>query len=407
MSIPTRIATLVALASAASALLPAGAEADGPHAFTVSTGVGLNYDENLFRLPSGQSPPSGLGATSRGDLAWNVFVDAAFRVEPGRQVLRGDLNLATTRYARYSFLNYQSLNGIVADDWRLGGLFSGTLSYEQRQSVSSFADVHNFQRNLNTVRALTADNEAWVLPDWHVTAGYSGTTVENSNSSVSSSNLQENAFDAGIKYLTSRNNYLRLALREARGRYPNAEFVAGSIIDNRYDQTDIGLDYYQAPTGASALTARIAYTSRRSPELPQRDFSGPTGRISWDYAATGKTGFNLLLRREIGAYTDLVTNYVVTEAVSIAPYWRLTAKVRLDGSYERQRRDYRGDPQFAATGQPREVDLLTLARLSVTYEPARRWRVVAGWQYSTRSSNQNGLNFSDQSFSLNAQYTWD
>jgi exopolysaccharide biosynthesis operon protein EpsL len=407
MPTPLRITARLVATSLVATLCIAAARADVQRPLTLTAGAGVNFDDNLFRLSPGQSPPSSLGSTSRSDLYWNAFLNGQSYLHIGRQLLHADLGLTLARYARYSFLNYQALNGLAADEWKIGNLFSGTLSYEQRQSQSSFTDVRNFEKNLNTVRTASSENEAWLQPDWHLTAGFAATTVDNSNASLSSSKLQENAFDVGIKYLTYQENYLRLWWREARGRYPNAEFVAGSLVDNRYDQTDIALEYYQAPTGSSRLNARLAYTRRRYPELPQRDYSGPTGRIGWDYMISGKVGFNLLFRREIGAYTDIVTNYIVTEAVSIAPYWRVTNKVRVDASVERQRRDYRGEPQFTATNQPLERDYLTLFQLSATYEATRRWTFATGWQHSSRSSNLDGLSFSDQTVYLTVQYKWD
>jgi exopolysaccharide biosynthesis operon protein EpsL len=385
-----------------------------PRPVTFTAGTGLTFDNNLFRLPAGEHP-TGLESTSRSDLFWNAFVGGQAYLPVGRQVVRADLNVSTTHYDRYTFLNYRALNGLGAWDWRIGSVFSGTLSYGQLQALSSFVDVHSFERNINTVRTAVSENEFWMLPDWHLTAGIVSTHADNSSPSLFFAKLEESALDAGIKYLTYGQNYLRLSWREAWGRYPNQEFIpgtpgvpgTGSTIDNRYEQTDVGLDYYQAPTGASQLTARLAYTDRRMPNLPQRNFSGPTGRISWDYAATGKVGFNLLARREIGAYTDLVTNYILTEAASITPYWLATSKVRLEASLERQRRDYRGDPQFILTNQPPEVDYLTFWRLTATYDATLRWRVMVGWQYSTRTSNVNGLDFSDQTVYATVQYKWD
>jgi len=372
----------------------------------MTVGAGATYDDNLFRLPAGQTP-TGLRSASRSDFFWNAFVDGQAYLPVSRQVLRAGLTLATNGYQNYSFLNYQAVNGSAAWDWRIGSRFSGTLSYTQLQALSSFIDLRSFVRNINTVRIASAENEFWMLPDWHLTAGVASTRVDNSDEALSFAKLDETAADAGIKYVTYAQNYVKLYWREAWGKYPDQQVVAGSFFDNRYDQTDVTLEYFQAPTGASQVIARLAYTERRSPNLPQRNFSGPTGRLSWVYAATGKLGFEALGRREIGAYTDLVSNYIVTDAVGVTPYWRVTGKLRVDASVERQRRDYRGDPSFVLTNQPAEHDLLTFWRLSTTYDLAFRWKAVAGWQHSSRSSNVHGLGFSEQSVYASVQYKWD
>lgn len=366
----------------------------------------MTFDSNLFRLPAGESP-TGLNSTSRSDFWRDVFLGADVYKPIGRQVLRLDLNVSTSHYDRYSFLDYTAFNGLAAFDWRVGSQFSGTLSYAQQQALSSFVDNHTFERNVNTARIATSENEYWLLPDWHLTAGWTSTNVTNSAESLNVDNLDEHAVDAGIKYLTYRDNYVRLSWREAWGYYPNEQFVAGSFFDNRYEQTDVALDYYQAPTGASQLTARLAYTDRRMPNLPQRNFSGPTGRLSWDWLATGKLGFDLVVRREISSYTDLVTNYVITSAVRFAPYYLVTEKVRIDASYERQRRDYKGDPDFVVTGQSPELDFLNFFAVTASWDITRRWKLTGGWQHSSRSSNVEGYDFSDQTVFTTLQYKWD
>src|SRR5579871_3431895 len=255
-----------------------------PRPFAMTVGAGATYDDNLFRLPAGQTP-TGLRSASRSDFFWNAFVDGQAYLPVSRQVLRAGLTLATNGYQNYSFLNYQAVNGSAAWDWRIGSRFSGTLSYTQLQALSSFIDLRSFVRNINTVRIASAENEFWMLPDWHLTAGVASTRVDNSDEALSFAKLDETAADAGIKYVTYAQNYVKLYWREAWGKYPDQQVVAGSFFDNRYDQTDVTLEYFQAPTGASQVIARLAYTERRSPNLPQRNFSGPTGRLSWVYAA--------------------------------------------------------------------------------------------------------------------------
>jgi len=59
------------------------------------------------------------------------------------------------------------------------------------------------------------------------------------------------------------------------------------------------------------------------------------------------------------------------------------------------------------TSRPAEHDLLSLWRLSASWEPAYRWKATAGWQHSSRTSNQPGFAFSEQSLSASIQYQWD
>jgi hypothetical protein len=86
------------------------------------------------------------------------------------------------------------------------------------------------------------------------------------------------------------------------------------ISDNQFTQYDAGVDLSWAIGGNAELLGNIAYTKRELPNVPNRDFSGPTGNLRLNWRLTGKTGLNAGLFRGIGAVED-ITRTIVTDSV--------------------------------------------------------------------------------------------
>ena len=102
-----------------------------------------------------------------------------------------------------------------------------------------------------------------------------------------------------------------------------------------------------------------------------------------------------LVRREIGGVEDVTANYILTTAARIAPYWRITERIRLETWYEYQVRDYRGEPGVAVGLIQQREDKYNFAGISATWTPTRNWQLGLGLVYSNRSSNAPDNDFDD------------
>jgi hypothetical protein len=206
-----------------------------------------------------------------------------------------------------------------------------------------------------------------------------------------------------VRYISTAQNWLRPTVRYTRGEYPERR-VPTFISDTSFDQYDLGLDLYWRFTGSSEINGRVAYTNRRLPNLTARNFSGPTGRLTYTWTPRGTGGVSFLALREIGAITDITATYIVTSTVGVTPYWLVTPKLRLEASYNWTNRDYAGQP--AILGIPQRDDNYNFARVGATWLPNRNWTVTLGYQFSDRTSNFPGLQFNDNTYTLTAQFAW-
>jgi exopolysaccharide biosynthesis operon protein EpsL len=389
--------------AAIAAAPPAGALEEDTWTFGV--GGGLAYDDNLLRLPSDASPARlGVGDRPRGTWVMNGFARVAFDGRASRQRFRGFVQGNLYRFGDYSYLDWQGVDLNATWLWEAGNRWNGTLAYDRVEFLSGLADFTALVQNLRSVETARANAEYWLHPRWRLTGGFTGTFLRNSSAALRGTNLDQYAYGAGFKYVSTQQNFVVFGARYTRGEYP--ERAAPSFIaDNRFTQYDVGVDLSWAVGGKAELLGNIAYTRRELPNIPSRDFSGPTGNLRLVWRASGKTGIDALLQRGIGAVDDVTANYIVTDTARLAPYWLASDKVRLDAYYQYQRRDYQGDPGLVS-GLPQREDRLRFAGLGARWQPSRNWQVGLNYVYSTRSSNYPSLDFTDNTLSATVQFAW-
>src|SRR4029079_9936303 len=93
------------------------AHADEADAMHFVIGQDLTYDTNLFRLPSGASPPpalTGVDSTSRSDFVSSTHVGIQFDRTYSRQRLRADITLTHYAYLTYRTLDFNGIVGVAA-----------------------------------------------------------------------------------------------------------------------------------------------------------------------------------------------------------------------------------------------------------------------------------------------------
>lgn len=390
---------LVLLAAAASA----GALEEDTWTFAV--GGGLSYDDNLLRLPAGIGPAqAGVGNRPRGTWVLNGFARVAFDGRVSRQRFRGFVQGNLYRFDDYSYLDWQGVDLNTTWLWEAGNRWNGTLAYDRAEFLSGLADFTALVQNLRTVDTVRASAEHWLHPRWRLTGGFTGTFVRNSSETLRGTNLDQHAYGAGFRYVSTPQNYIVFGARYTRGDYPE-RLLPSFRADNRFTQYDVGVDLSWGLGGNAELLGNIAYTRRELPNIPSRDFSGPTGSLRLNWRTSGKTGIDALLQRGIGAVEDVAANYIVTDTLRIAPYWQITRKTRLDAYYQHQRRDYQGDPGFAP-GLPQREDRLNFAGVGARWLPTRNWQVGLNYVYSTRSSNFPSFDFTDNTVTATVQFAW-
>lgn len=402
---PSARRILIAALSAAAVHATPGACDEGD-AFNFIAGSSLLRDSNVFRLPDGVT----VGG-ARADTQRNSFVGGTFDWTYGRQRLKGDLTLSHVRYARFDFLDYNGAGAQATWLWQLGHRWKGELAAERRKVLTDFADLQFGpaqapQGNLTTTERYRAGANYWFHPDWSLLGTLTRTRATNSAAFRRANDFTGDSGELGVSYRRASGNELGLRYRITNGRFPNRAVVAASVVDNSYRQDDVEANALWIASGHSRVTARGGWTRRSHDELPQRDFRGLTGRLTYDWLLDGKSALAVTLRREIANSDFANAAFADVRGFSIAPTWSPTARTSLVGRYEYRAVDYRGDPGIVLANAPQRQDRTEILGLTGSYAPWRFLEISLTVQTERRRSNDAQLSYRDNASYLSAQFSF-
>ncbi|MBD5803733.1 hypothetical protein AZOA_31740 [Azoarcus sp. Aa7] len=327
----------------------------------------LVRDDNLFRMPDDTRPVIDGRIRQRSETLNVTALSATFDRTDGRQRFVGELGITRNDYLEFNHLDFTAKNGRGTWLWGLGNQWSGTVTTEQSESLRSFADRGTTTRSVNTYRRHAADARYRLDPRWAVGIGWVELDSRYDEPQSSGSEYVEDALEALAHYRSPTGSTLTFGARGAGGRYPGRLRSVSSIT--RYEQRDFLLRANWVASGHSRVSGNVVYTWREYPHVSEKNFSGLTGRLTYDWTPSGKVGLGVTVRREMGAREDVADNFVITRAVSIDPSWAVSSKIQVRGKLEWLARDYGGDP-FASVAPDRD-DKSRAVSVAVEWTPVR------------------------------------
>ncbi len=416
------VAPLVAAASIASS----NVHADEADALNFLVGETITYDDNLFRISDSASGQNLSGSSNRdakrSDMVSTTYVGVTFDKLLSRQKLHADILYNVNRYSHYSTLDYNGLRANANWGWQLGNYLKGSLTYERNRTLVDFGSLNpedrDNVRDVNTYDRFHASADWWFHPEYSFGAGYSRSTNSYTSVQRQANEYEADAAELNAKFQPKSGNLIGLSLRQTKGTYPNRQpgnpigGIVDAKVDNSFDQTDTEVNGDWRLTGQSRFFGRLGYTTRTHDQISERDFSGMTGRLTYDWAFDGKTNVSIGIRREIGAVDDIDAAYVLTHGISLNPVWNPTSKISLAAKYDWSKRRYEGDP-FRVIGagtnpslQSVRKDTVNKASVSGTYVPLRSLRLSLTLQHERRSSTREFVPYRDNLASFSAQFSF-
>ena len=382
--------------------------AEPPDGKTVhfSAFTGLMHDDNLVRLSDSTDAQTVLGTSARSDNIWRYGASLDANIPISRQNILVNARIEQRDYNRFDALDHTAYKVGAGWNWTVGNDWSGDVGYLRDHYLSSLADIQRQVKDMIDLDNFYANVGYRIDARWRVRGGLDFRRYDHSDSSQTALDNRTSSFVVGADYLTPSNNSIGAQFRYTKGNYPNQQAVAvgaGSVpVDNEYKEYETSAVARWIVTGKSTFTGRAGYTKREHEQVSQRDFSGFTGRLGYDWFVANKTLLNFQLYREIGSYVDTQASYVVNQGGSFGPAWAPTEKLIFQGRLVYEKRDYKGDPGFVASGTSRE-DTFRGLRLSGGWAPRRNVEIVISADYGDRSSNVVGRDYDFTSVLANAR----
>lgn len=396
MTMRGKLALLMVFAMASTS-----ARADSDDTFMPYVRGLYNYDSNLFRLQNDQAAMTQLGTTNTAE-SYHTFaagMDMNWRIS--RQAIKARIEFNRTRYDTYSVLDYDGRDALLQWNWLVGSAAAGDVGITDNAIQGSFANINQPISNLVTVRSGYFHGDVKLDSRWKLKTGVVKT--ESTNSAASSQILDStvNTVTAGLQYQTTKGSLIEWASQFSDGKYPNRQIVGLAPVDNGYRQWDHGVITTWAPSGKTKVLGRLNYTQRSYADVPQRDFSGLTGRLAGDWLVTDKTTLELAVYRDIGVVENNTASYSLNQGVDLSADWRATSKLAFNTKFSHVNIDYTGDPGFVLTSAPARQDQLTTLQAGVNYAVLRNTKLGAVLQRGVRNSSQALASYSYNSAMIN------
>ncbi|TLY82227.1 MAG: hypothetical protein E6K41_04230 [Gammaproteobacteria bacterium] len=392
------------------------AEGQDPAKLTPFVEETLTTDDNVFRISKDVDPATVIGSSSRADTYHTTAFGLNAEMPLSLQRFVANLTFNSTRYQRFSGLdsNGHDLRGSWL--WQAGRDLHGELGYAETVSLASFAQLLSTTPDqLRTPDQLTVRQEfvngTWmVTPYWRLRVA--GDQLEQRNSAPATlfNDVTIDGVEAALSRVSKAGNSIGFSTRLERGKFPTAEPFTTPLstmsIDNAYRQYAAGLTLDWTVTGISRLVARADQVSRRYDQLPQRNFTGQTGRIELTWTPTGKTTLTAIVQRDISPYEFTRSSLVLLKGFGLRPGWHVTPKIDLSADLEAVTRSYVADPAQALGLTGQRDDRVRSVSALISYHPTARIGVQATLLHETRSSNAAFGDYAANVAWLNARFAF-
>ena len=370
-------------------------------------GANIEHHSNVTGASTRTDTNAVYGQSKRSDTilrgTFGVNYDQMFSL----QRLTLEARLDPAKYLNYSQFDYLGYSGRLNLDWAVGNALYGTLGVRAAQALTSVLANTSGGKNLERRTTLYGSAGLRLTPNWSAFVGADTTKLENSTEYFSGANNTQDAVEGGLRYAPGTGNEFSLVGRHSKGDYPNNQIrdsfgnllPPGTSVNNSFKQNALLVRGAVQPSEDTRLTGEFGYTRRTYRDDSNRDYSGPTGLVTLAWRPSGAFYANFEVARDIGGTLYLSSNYIEVTELRFMPVVVLTGKLRLNGRFVYSWQNYKGDTGLFVGSSDRK-DKVYMTGLQLAYEYSRGLSFTADVRRLQRSSNFDGVAFSDNVFGL-------
>jgi hypothetical protein len=243
-------------------------------------------------------------------------------------------------FRHYDQLDYNGKDFSGAWEWHLANHLEGHVGGSYAQTLTSFADFHSNERNLRTQRHSYVDGAWRFHPSWRIRGGFTRDTFAYDLSSQRANDRTEDVAELGLDYLAASGSRVGLVLRQLKGGYTNRRSFGGVAVDEDYTQDELKANVYWAIGGVTQVQLLAGWARRKHDFFTERDANGLNGRGVVYWRPLARLKFTLSGWREFAAVESTLATNSLNKGGSLAASYDISAKLRAEASYKRERRDF-------------------------------------------------------------------
>lgn len=381
-----------------AALLLAGpASAEGEASpFYLGASLGLSHVSNVYRLPTGSQPNS--------DDVSTLSLLAGLDKPLGRQRLYADAALRRNTYRQERGLDNNAYSLSAGLDWAALDKLGGRLALRSNRNLAQYnlsTEVEpTTQKNIERSDQLDLSARYGLAGKLSLEGGLAHQRRSYSAPSYRLLEFRQNSASLGLGWRASGALRWGLIGRHTEGSGYARLFIF--VLPNDYQREDLELSGEWIASAASTLNARLGISRIDNSNSGVDNYTGLTGRMTWQWQPSGKLKLSTTLARDtvqenylagassIGAGVNRVTN-----SAQLAASYALGAKLQLDAGINLSRLD-RSEASIATE---RNLGL----SLGLRWQPTRNSQLGCQLSRDKRASALATLNYSASSYGCYGQ----
>lgn len=355
------------------------------------------YDDNLFRsaesddvdvIPGDPNDPNAPARdVSREDYINIITAGVGNDFHMGQQTLRLKGRVYDTSYQDNDYLDYTGGDASLQLDLRMLTALTGRLSGAYSRKQADFANTLGTDRDLIETQNYNGYLRYAVGPRWSITAGGGRIETDHDLDRRQQENLQADLGRVSIDYQTPSQHSFGVEYRYMDAKFPDALLDVNGRSASDYEENAALAHFTYTATVRTQFRVSAGYVERERPGNSQGNYKGDTWRAEIDWKPRTKFSTLFAAWRELKAYTDVESDYFVSEGYSLAPTWSPTEKLMfaLEVTYEDQ--DYINTRDLVFVGAQRNDDVLS-GLFTFTYKPRDKLAIELSYRGSDRDSNR-------------------
>ncbi|MFM9836148.1 MAG: XrtB/PEP-CTERM-associated polysaccharide biosynthesis outer membrane protein EpsL [Methylophilaceae bacterium] len=373
------------------------AYADDKDTFNAIAGINWQHDDNLFRLPKGVN----LAPAQRSDQVTSGFVGIRIDKQYALQRFKFNFTHSANRYQNNTSLKFDTNEYSAAWLWSLTPYLTGNLSSERSEGRDTSQDVVGQKVfNVSTTVNHRFDVDWSPYGNWHMLAGVANYRLKNSQANNGQAGYTQNSINGGVRYVFGSGSAMSLIGYGRSANYDQRQLISTSFLDTGFGEREVDANLNWVLTGKSRINLMAGYLHRNYDNFTQRNFSQPVASAEYVWTPTGRIQISALIARQVSGYESTTSSYTVRDMLSITPSWSITDKISLQGNVNIADRKFKGN---GSGGTIARDDSEKSASIGISWLPWRYLTLGANLQHSSRSSNQPGIDFTDNTAGISAQ----
>jgi hypothetical protein len=376
----------------------------------------LVYDDNLFRAAEGSDPgvipgdPTDPGATpglvrSREDYSNRITVGIGDDMQFGRHTLKLKGRMHDVRFDENDYLDHTAGDASALFDWRMLSSWSGRLSATYKRTLADFANTLGTAKDLIETTNYNASLRYALGPRWSITANGGRVETEHDLAAREQENLEADLGRISLDYVTPSFHSFGVEYRYVDAKFPNAIPDPTGNSTRDYEENGALARFTYTATVRTQIRLSGGYVERERPGQEEGNYSGDVWRAEIDWKPREKFSTLFAAWRELRAYTDIESDYFVSDGFSVGPTWSPVEKLTfaLTVSYEDQ--EYLASRVVDLGSTDTRNDDLLSGLATLTYRPRENLAFALSYGGSDRDSNRVQRRYDAQTAGLSIRWS--